>query len=705
MNSLAKEKSPYLLQHKDNPVMWRPWSPESFQIAQKEDKPIFLSIGYSTCHWCHVMEEESFENSKVAKILNESFVSIKVDREERPDIDRIYMDICIGMTGNGGWPLTIVMTPGQEAFYATTYMPAESKYGKIGLLEILPRIVSIWAQKKTDLEKTAKRITKVVNKSEEGYFKTTKSIFDKAFTEIRQRFDMVYGGFSGRPKFPMSHSLSFLLRYYSDVKNNNKAKKEALAMVQTTLANMRLGGIFDHIGFGFHRYATDETWLLPHFEKMLYDQASLAIVYTEAFFVTRNPAYRDTVDKIFSYVEQDLTSTEGAFYTAEDADCEGQEGAYYMFSKEQVMKLLNKSERDFFHSYFPITDQGNFIDEAQGEPGGQNVFYINSQTGKNADHFDISKLREKNFTHRWEPLRKKIYNERKKRARPFKDDKILTDINGLMIAAYAKAGFHFSNEDYLRRAEKAARFVISNLEKSPADQNYSQLRLFHRYRDGESGIEGMLDDYIFFTKGLIELFQVTGKVEYLEKSILLMQTACEQFWDKKRFGFFMTANDSDTLITRPKEFFDGALPSGNSIALSNCYKLYKLTGESKWKSFAERMVEAASYYTSVAPSSFTAFLSSLYYEFASGYEIVIVYPASKTGLEGMLNVLRKSGMFHYTLLLKEEKNPRLDKLASYTNPMQVLANTATVYLCKDHTCQKPITGIQEFQKKISRIKN
>ncbi|HQA48726.1 MAG TPA: thioredoxin domain-containing protein, partial [Bacillota bacterium] len=552
-NRLIHEKSPYLLQHAHNPVDWYPWGEEAFEKAKLEDKPIFLSIGYSTCHWCHVMERESFEDEEVAKVLNDYYVSIKVDREERPDIDSIYMSVCQAVTGQGGWPLTIIMTPDEKPFFAGTYFPKSGKYGYPGLVELLLRIKDAWDTERDRLVETGSNITEAIKNSPRRIDgeKLGQETAERALRGFRNSFDEVYGGFGGAPKFPTPHNLYFLLRYWKASGNGT-----ALIMVEKTLESMYKGGLFDHIGFGFSRYSTDGKWLVPHFEKMLYDNALLAYAYTEAYQATGKDIYKDIARKIFTYVLRDMTSTGGGFYSAEDADSEGEEGKFYLWQPEEVKEAAGEEDGKLFCDWYGISPAGNFEGKS-----------IPNLIGR-----DLGILYEdKALARRLDGVREKLFMYREKRIRPHRDDKILTSWNGLMIAALALGGRAFHSDEYIKAAEAAYGFIQRNLVRGDG-------RLLARYRDGESAFPAYLDDYAFLVWGLIELYRATFKTGYLKRALELNRDMLDLFWDEREGGLFLYGEDSEQLIMRPKEVYDGALPSGNSVALYNMLRLSRMTG-------------------------------------------------------------------------------------------------------------------------------
>jgi Highly conserved protein containing a thioredoxin domain len=555
-NKLIKEKSPYLLQHAYNPVDWYPWGEEAFAKARAEDKPIFLSIGYSTCHWCHVMAHESFEDDEVARVLNENFISVKVDKEERPDIDSVYMAVCQGLTGSGGWPMTIIMTPDQKPFFAGTYYPREKRYNIPGIIDILDAVTAEWKENKESLAKAGEKIVRVLSSRMQNQNKTTqetgksadlsKDIVQEAREILYQAFDNWYGGFGTSPKFPSPHNLMFLLRCH-------KLEKEdrALEIVEKTLQQMYRGGIFDHVGYGFSRYSTDDKWLVPHFEKMLYDNALLVMIYAEAFQVTGKELYKTIAAKTLSYISREMTDGQGGFYSAQDADSEGEEGKYYVFTPKEILDLLGAADGELFNQFYDITDMGNF--EGNSIP---NLI-------KTRDYDPIPDAIRKRVD--------EVYNYRLGRTALHKDDKLLVSWNALMIAALAKAYKAFGEEKYLRAAERAETFLAESLTKKND-------RLFVSFRDGTPSGTGGLDDYAFYVWALLELYEATLDLNYLERARNLCELMKEGFWDEEGAGFYLTDKDAESLIYRPKETYDGAMPSGNSVAGYILIKLSKLTG-------------------------------------------------------------------------------------------------------------------------------
>ncbi len=546
-NRLIHEKSPYLLQHAQNPVDWFTWGEEAFEKANRENKPIFMSIGYATCHWCHVMERESFENEEVAELLNREYVCIKVDREERPDIDHIYMQVCQTLTGSGGWPLTIIMTPEQKPFYAATYLPPHGRGGLTGLVELLSQLAQLWKSDRATAVSAGQEVSDWIRKTPEPNPRViSDEVYTRAFRQYQGIFDSSYGGFGPAPKFPSPHTLFFLLKYYE----LNKDQK-ALEMVEKSLNSMYQGGIYDHIGFGFARYSTDRKWLVPHFEKMLYDNALLAIAYLEAYRITQKELYGRVAREILTYVLRDMTSPNGGFYCAEDADSEGKEGKFYTWTLEEVMSALGPEGGARFCETYDISKEGNFE--------GKNI--------PNLIHNPMGiELREK-----LESDRQALFALREKRVKPLKDDKILTGWNGLMIAAMAMGSRILNDKWYLEAAQRAADFIFQELRQKDG-------RLLARFRDGQALYSAYAMDYAFFIWGLIELHEAGADRLYLEAAKELNNDLLKLFWDTDKGGLFFYGEDCEELLVRPKESYDGALPSDNAVATLNFLRLARITG-------------------------------------------------------------------------------------------------------------------------------
>ncbi|MER3446097.1 MAG: thioredoxin domain-containing protein [Candidatus Dadabacteria bacterium] len=685
-NRLIHEKSPYLLQHAYNPVDWYPWGEEAFEKARKENKPIFLSIGYSTCHWCHVMEKESFEDDEVAKLMNDAFVSIKVDREERPDIDGIYMMVCQMISRGGcGWPLNIVMTPDKKPFFAATYIPKEDRFGRAGMLTLVPRIKEVWTKQHDKVLDSANQITSALQQGmkESHGEELDKSTLRTAYEQLVQSFDEQHSGFGSAPKFPTPHNLLFLIRYWKRSDN-----KEALEIVEKTLHAMRQGGIYDHIGFGFHRYSTDAEWFLPHFEKMLYDQAMISMAYIEAYQATGKEEYKKTAREIFTYVLRDMTSREGGFYSAEDADSEGEEGKFYLWTEGEIRQILGKDDADLFISVFNVEKRGNFREEATGKGMGGNILHLKKSLAEIASQLKISKTE---IESRIEMARQKLFDVRERRVHPHKDDKILTDWNGLMIAALSKGAQAFNEPSYTEAARRAADFLLKNMRKPDG-------RLLHRYRDGQADIAGNLDDYAFLIWGLIELYESTFDVGYLQAAISLNSDLIKHFWDDKGGGFYFTADDGENLIVRQKEIYDGAIPSGNSVAMLNLLQLGRITANPDLEEKASKIGRAFSNTVKQFPGAFTQLMVALDFALGPSYEVVIVGNTQSEDTRAMLNAIGRQFVPNKVVLLRptEKESPDITRIAGFTKNQSSLDGKATAYVCLNYVCKLPTTDVSRM---------
>ncbi len=684
-NRLINEKSPYLLQHATNPVDWYPWCDEAFERAKLEDKPIFLSIGYSTCHWCHVMEKESFEDEEVAKLLNENFIPIKVDREERPDIDSVYMLVCQAMTGHGGWPLTIIMTPDKEPFFAGTYIPKYSRYGRVGLIDLLSKVAKLWKENREKILSLADEITeglkKAINQpSEKDSF--NELILTEAFQQLLEHFDNEYGGFGSAPKFPTPHNLMFLLRYWK-----RTGDIRALEMVRKTLDFMSLGGIRDHIGGGFHRYSTDRKWILPHFEKMLYDQALISIAYIETYQATKDEKYASLCNETISYVLRNLTNPDGGLFSAEDADSEGEEGKFYLWEIQELEKILDKDELNFVVENFNLDVQGNYFDEVKKGKTGRNIFYLEKELD--------AKSQEK-----WEKIKSKLFEYREKRIHPLKDDKILTDWNGLMLFALAKAYSIFQVEEYIETAKKSADFILKNMLKPEG-------KLLHVYRDGIAKINGYLDDYAFFIWGLLELYEATFEVKYLKTAITLAEKMIELFWDENEGGFFFTEKDNQDVIFKQKEIYDGATPSGNSVALLGLIKLAKITGNEKFNEITQKLTESFIATVKKYPSAYTFFLSTLDFILGNSFEIVIVgRKKNQSEIKEIVKTINQKFIPNKIIIFKpSDEESDINSISPFISAYKEIDGKTTIYICTNYECKQPVTNIDDMLALIDEIKS
>ena len=691
-NRLADEQSPYLLQHKDNPVDWYPWGDEAFEKARAEDKPIFLSIGYSTCHWCHVMEEESFEDEQVAEMMNETFVSIKVDREERPDVDTIYMNVCQMMRGQGGWPLTVLLTPDRKPFYAATYLPKEGRFQQMGMVDLIPRIRKMWENERDRLLEDADEVTDLLRRSVDeggGAEAPDAQVLTEAYRQLSRQFDETHGGFGSAPKFPSPHTLLFLLRHW-----RRTGETRALEVVTETLDQMRLGGIYDQVGFGFHRYSTDAHWLLPHFEKMLYDQAMHVLAYTEAYQATGASRYERTAREVLTYVRRDLQAPEGGFYSAEDADSpdesgEMEEGAFYVWSTEDVRRLLGEEEAELVLDLYNMTDEGNYQEESTGRRTGKNVLHLDRSLDEEARKRDVA-VEELRST--LEGARETLLDAREERPRPGLDDKVLTDWNGLMIAALATAARTFEDDAYEAAAVDAADFLL--------DTMMEEGRLLHRYRDGEAAIPAHLDDYAFLVWGLIELYQTTFEPRWLEAALDLMDQCLERFWDDEEGGFFLTAADGEELIVRPKELSDGALPSGNSVQLANLLRLARLTGRTELEERAAALSRWSGRQVRSRPPSFTALLAGLQFALGPTQEVVIAGPPEAEDTSALVDAVRSVYTPFAVVLQRPPGAARVTELAPFTEAQTPVDGGAAAYVCQEFRCEAPTTDPDELREQL-----
>ena len=650
-NRLKQEKSPYLLQHGENPVDWYPWCSEAFEKARKEEKPVFLSIGYSTCHWCHVMAHESFEDAEVAALLNRDYVSIKVDREERPDVDAVYMSVCQAMTGSGGWPLTILMTPDQKPFFAGTYLPKRGAYGRYGLIELLKRVSELWKTERSDLLAMGNQITAAIQRpSGHSAREPSKELVENAYRQLQSSFDHQWGGFGQAPKFPTPHNLLFLMRYDTP---------EAMDMVKVTLDAMERGGIHDQIGGGFSRYSTDERWLVPHFEKMLYDNALLLWAYVTAYQHTRQERYADVAHRTARYILRELRSEEGGCYCGQDADSEGVEGKYYVFTPEEVRSVLGEQDGKAFCRAYGITAEGNFEGAS-----------IPNRIGQEKAAWDRDDARLA-----------KLYAYRLERTKLHKDDMILLSWNAWTMLALAKAGQVLGEQAYLDAAVGIHRFVETKMTDT-----YD--RLYLRYRDGDAAHAAQLEDYAVYALALLELYRVTFEVPYLEKAVRRARQMVEHFEDKQHGGYFMTAHDGEALLTRPKETYDGAIPSGNSVAALVLQKLEALTGDVQWQVAAQRQLWFLAGEISDYPAASTLCVMAVMDALYPHRELVCVTKAEIP--EDLQRFLQENPAGDLHVLLKTEQNAKaLAVCAPFTQAYPIPDRGALYYLCENGSCKAP----------------
>jgi len=675
MTHLQTEKSPYLLQHVDNPVDWYPWTEQAFKRAQTENCLIFLSIGYSTCHWCHVMAHECFEDNDVAALLNDNYVAIKVDREERPDIDQVYMEVCQRLTGSGGWPLTIIMTPDAQPFYAATYIPKHGRQGRPGMMELLPWMVARWQEDPDFLRNAARDIVAEMKKRRDGSSSETIGVDLHAGAEraLKKSYDNQFGGFGQAPKFPRPHDLTFFLHRYRVT-----ADQHCLKIVEQTLLQMRCGGIFDQLGFGFHRYATDRKWLVPHFEKMLYDQAGLVLAYLDAWQVTGNPFYMRTVREVLTYLLRDMLSPEGAFFSAEDADSEGEEGAFYLWSVDKIRELLGDRAEAFCQAY-NLTERGNYHDEATGKLTGNNILHLSPEVDVSVGHGE-----------RFVAERELLFRERAKRIRPHLDDKIITAWNGLAISALAEAGRVLGDEDYVAQAAKSAEFVLSKMSDNRS-------RLLRRYRVGDAAISAFSEDYAFLVRGLLDLYNADFNAEWLDQAVRVAGLLVELFQDPLSGRLYDTPLDGEDLLVRPAGTFDGAMPAASSVALEIFARLYLLTGDDAWRGAADLLLNSLSSELSAYPAGYTQALQSTNWLLCATREIVIVGRPGDSITDQMLELIRSRKLVQTVVLFKSEQATGvISRLAPFVEDMTMIDGQGAAYVCQGFSCRAPVTTIDEL---------
>ena len=689
-NRLASEKSPYLLQHAHNPVDWFPWGDEAFEKARQEDKPIFLSVGYSTCYWCHVMEREIFENESIAEKLNRTAVCIKVDREERPDIDRVYMSALQAMTGSGGWPLSMFLTPDLEPFFGATYIPPVDHPGRPGFPLILERIHEVWTSDRKQVLEAGQRIGEYLRQltaaapaphvaAEEG--------LDAAFESFSRNYDSINGGFGGAPKFPRPVALNFLLRHYS--RTNNPL---SLEMVLETLRRMAKGGMFDHLGGGFHRYATDERWHVPHFEKMLYDQALLAISYLEAFQITHDPFFSTIAREVLDYVLRDLSHPDGGFYSAEDAESapdarfpnKKEEGAFYVWTFDELSTILSSQEATVIGRYYGIEESGNVRDDPHGGFKGKNIFHCIASIEEVAKQLG---LHEREVKASIDSARLKLLSERNKRPRCILDDKILTSWNGLMISALARASQILDEQKYLDAAVSSMRFIITHLRDG------STRELLHRFRDGEARFEGHLDDYAFLIQALTDLYEATFTVDWLAEALALTELQNQLFYDHDAGGFFDTTGRDSTVLIRTKEWHDGAEPSGNSIAILNLLRLAQFTGNKSYDQMARASLACFGERLMKQPQATPQILVALDTSLSKPIQIVIAGTLDDARTRALLREVHDRYLPNKILVLADEARG----LHSFAPFVPFIASLKTIdgmpaaYVCENYACQLPTT--------------
>lgn len=659
VNRLASETSPYLLQHANNPVDWYPWCDEAFERAKADDKPVIVSIGYSACHWCHVMEHESFEDEETAEIMNDRFINIKVDMEERPDVDQIYMSFVQLTTGRGGWPMNVFVTPDKLPFFGGTYFPPSPRYGMPSWRQILLSISEAWNERRDELMRSADDILGELRRMTQtaGTSPVNSELLDLAFQSFVRSFDATNGGWGGAPKFPQAMSMDFLLRYWY-----RTGEQKALDMVSFTAKKMARGGIYDQLGGGFHRYAVDSIWLVPHFEKMLYDNAQLIRLYVHLFQITGDEEFRSVAVETIEYVIREMLDEKGGFYSAQDADSEGEEGKFFVWTPEQVADVLGEEKAAKFNKPYDVTVSGNFE--------GNNILNLRRSSDE-----EITPYREM-FTE----MRAKLFAEREKRVKPLRDDKVLTAWNGLMLAGFAESGRVFGETRYLQIARSNADFLLSQLSENG--------RLLRTWKDGEAKLNGYVEDYANLADGLLELFQATGELRYLDAARSLADAMIEHFWDDDEGGLFFTSDDHEELIVRNKDFYDNATPSGNSVAADVFLKLERLTGEGKYEGYAVSILRLAAGKAARHPQAFGRALSAMEFFIAGSSEIILTGPAGNE-LENMVD----TAYLPNAVIAKLRDGNGAQRLPIFEGRE---GGDAKVYVCKEMVCERPISSAGEL---------
>jgi uncharacterized protein len=672
-NRLIHETSPYLLQHAHNPVDWYPWGAEAFERAKAEDKPVLVSIGYSSCHWCHVMEHESFEDEQTAAIMNENFVAIKVDMEERPDVDKIYMSFVQMTTGHGGWPMNVFLTPDKRPFYGGTYFPPAPRYGMPSWLQILASIADAYKTRRDELEHSANEIVGELRRLSLGDMSSqglSTDLLDKAFQSYERTFDKVNGGFGGAPKFPPAMSLEFLLRYH-----HRSDDKNALHLVTYTLDKMAKGGMYDQLGGGFHRYSVDAVWLVPHFEKMLYDNAQLIRVYLHAFQVTGDKFFKKIAVETLDYVRREMLDEHGGFYSTQDADSEGVEGKFFVWTPKEVAEVLGEKKAKIFCDYYDVSARGNFEEK--------NILNIKgdarNKIGLSDD--DLKELLERG--------RKKLFEKREKRIKPGRDEKVLTAWNGLMLSAFAEAGAVLNEDEYLSIARRNAEFIWNELQQNG--------RLLRTWKEGTAKLNGYIEDYANVADAFIELYQATGELGYLINARTLVDEMITEFWDEEHGGFFFTSNDHEELIVRDKDFFDNATPSGNSVAADVLLRLSRFFDDERYERFAVTVLRLCASQIKRYPQGFGRALSAMEFHLSQTKEIVVLGPTGND-LERAINSLYTPDAV-VALSHADETNSLSIPLLKDRHS---LGGLPTAFICESFVCQKPVTTVAELRQQLGQ---
>ena len=677
-NQLAHETSPYLLQHAHNPVDWYPWGEEALDIARADDRPIFLSIGYSACHWCHVMERESFEIEETAALMNANFVNIKVDREERPDLDAIYMEAVQAMTGSGGWPMSVFLTPSGQPFYGGTYFPPQPRYGMPSFAQVLLAVSEAYKNKRGDIDDQAQRLTDAIGRT--GSLSASGGalgveILDEATAKLKQYFDEQYGGFGDQPKFPQPMTLEFAMSQY-----RRGGDADVLRIAEHTLQQMAAGGIYDHLGGGFHRYSVDRIWLVPHFEKMLYDNGQLLRAYLHAWQINGRPEHRQVVDETVDYVLREMTSPEGGFYSAQDADSEGEEGKFFVWTAEEIEAVLGEEEAELLGRTYGVMPGGNFE--------GNTILNLKRTVAEVAQEAGAA---VETMAARLAAARQKLFAVREERVKPERDDKVLTEWNGLMIHALAEVGVVLGREDALEAAKKSADFVLAEMSQENG-------LLFRSYKDGRARFNAYLEDYAAFARGLVALYEATFELRWLAEAVRLTKIMQSQFSDEVRGGFYQTGMAHEQLVVRRKDFIDNAIPSGNSMAAELLMRLAKLTGNEEYRKEAARIFEIMAAAMAQQPTGFGRMLTALDDFLAPSQEVAVVGLLEDARTQALLEEVRRHYLPHTVLALKEPDSE---------NPLPLLEGRGLVdgepaaYVCENYACRLPVTGVEELRNAVA----
>jgi uncharacterized protein YyaL (SSP411 family) len=694
-NPLIKQKSPYLLMHAHNPVDWYPWGEEAFAKARREQKPIFLSVGYYTCHWCHVMEQESFSDPGIAEIMNRSFVSIKVDREERPDVDRIYMTFVQATTGSGGWPMSVFLTPDLKPFFGGTYFPKDDNYGRAGFRTLLTRVADAWQKDRERIMQSASEVTQALRKSLQATVgdagRLQVPVLDKAYQQIKASYDSTHGGFGSAPKFPRPVVLGFLFRYYA-----RTDQKDALEMALQTLRAMDRGGIHDHIGGGFHRYSTDAVWHVPHFEKMLYDQAQLAVAYLEAFQITHDPSFAETTRDILDSVLREMRGPEGGFYSALDADSlieagrpQHGEGAFYVWEAKQIEKVVGPETAAVFDFHYGVAPEGNVPsqEDFQGEFKRKNILIVRHSLAETAQQFGKSESYVRALL---EAARSELFAARSHRPRPPLDDKILTAWNGLMTSALARAAQVLDEPRYLAAAASAAEFIQANLYDSKTEI------LKRRYRAGEAAVDGFLDDYAFFIQGLLDLYETSFDVHWLSWAVHLQEVQDQLFWDNKAGGYFSTRGTDPSLLMQARDDYDGAEPSPNSVAAMNLLRLAQMTDKRAWTEKAQKTFGAFAQRLQTLPEALPQMVAALDFSLSTPKQVIIAGQNNAADTRALLRLVRERFLPNKIVLLADgaQGQKQLSSWLPFLGGVTRKQGRATAYICENYVCKLPTADPQ-----------